>query len=404
MCAATDGTTGTSISGLRCRGCDSTFGTELTTFPCPECGGILDPTYDYDDLDIEPRDWAERSGSMWQYRELLPVSDPAAIVSMGEGATPLVEAPVLADELGVCDLLFKDEGQNPTNTFKDRGQSAAVSMAAEQDTETVALPSAGNAGHSASAYAARAGMDCHVFLNHQAGDVKQDMVRVHGANLHLQEGKIGDAGAAFREAKAEHGWYSVATFETPYRHEGKKTMGFEIFEALDWETPDHIVYPTGGGVGLIGIWKGYQQLRDLGWLDDDPPALHVAQTEGAAPVVEAIHADAERHDPWADPDSVAKGVEIPDPGASPWMLDAVDESGGTGVAVSDDEAKDAALTAARLAGVEMCVTSAVAYAGTKQLAERGVFEADDTVVVINTGAGCKTASYLGAAARLRRRE
>jgi threonine synthase len=397
--AIDDDTTGSCLSHLRCRDCTEHFDTDLTTFPCPSCGGILDPVYDYDALALRPETVERRQGSMWAYRELLPVSDPDAIVSMGEGATPLVDAPRLADALGVDALMLKDEGQNPTNTFKDRGQSAAVSMAREQGVETVALPSAGNAGQSASAYAARAGMDCHVFLNHQAGEVKKDFVRVHGANLHLQAGKIGDASASFSEKKAEHGWYSVATFETPYRHEGKKTMGFEISEALDWTSPDHIVYPTGGGVGLIGIWKAYQELRDLGWVDDEPPALHVAQTTGAAPVVEAIHSGAAGHDPWDDPKSIAKGVEIPDPGASPWMLEAVQQSGGTGVAVNDEAATEAALTVARHAGVEMCVTSAVAYAGTEALAERGVIDSDDRVVVINTGAGCKTASHLGGAAR-----
>jgi threonine synthase len=352
--------------------------------------GILDPQYEYDELDLVPEDWEERSGSMWKYRELLPVQDRSGIVSMGEGTTPLVDAPELAEAFGVGRVRIKDEGQNPTNTFKDRGQAVAISRANEQDIDTVALPSAGNAGQSASAYAARAGMDCHVFLNHQAGDLKQTMVRVHGAQLHLCDGKIDDAGAAFADARARHDWYSVATFQTPYRHEGKKTMGFEMFEALDWTTPDHIVYPTGGGVGLIGIWKAYQQLRELGWLAVDPPALHVAQTEGAAPVVEAIRAGADEHERWDDPETMARGVEIPDPGASPWMLEAVSETGGQGVAVSDTDAIESALDTARTAGVEMCVTSAVAMAGARELATRDVLGPDDDVVVINTGAGCKT--------------
>ena len=224
------------------------------------------------------------------------------------------------------------------------------------------------------------------------------MVRAHGATLHLSEGKIGDAGAAFQAARERHGWYSVKTFETPYRHEGKKTMGYEIFEAFDLGTPDHIVYPTGGGVGLIGIWKAYRELRELGWVEEEPPALHVAQTTGAAPVVEAIEASASEHTAWEDPESIARGVEIPDPGASPWMLDAVFESGGTGVAVSDDDAIEAALTMARRGGPEMCVTSAVAFAGAVELAEEGVFGPDESVVVINTGAGCKTPGKLDAAA------
>jgi len=352
---------------LACRSCSETYDGSLTDFPCPNCRGILDPQYDYGAVAATPEEWASRSGSMWKYHELLPVTEREAVVTMGEGATPLVDCPRLADRIGVGSLAVKDEGQNPTNTFKDRGQAAAISRATQQGADTVALSSAGNAGQSASAYAARAGIDCHVFLNHQAGAVKKQLVRAHGATLHLSE--------------------------------GKKTMGYELFEAFGWESPDHVVYPTGGGVGLIGIWKAYRELSELGWVEDGSPALHVAQTTGAAPVVEAIEAGADEHTPWEDPDSVARGVEIPDPGASPWMLEAVSESGGTGVAVSDEDAVEAALTMARRGGPEMCVTSAVAFAGAMALAADGVFGPEESVVVLNTGAGCKTPGKLGAAAR-----
>jgi len=393
--------TNSAVSHLACRSCGVTYDLDVTDFPCRECAGILDVRYDYDAVTVTGEEWAARNEGMWSYRELLPVQDASAIVSMGEGGTPLVEGGRLSETLDLGRLWFKDEGQNPTNTFKDRGQSAAISCANEQGTQTVALPSAGNAGQSASAYAARAGMACHVFLNHQAGDVKKDLVRAHGAELHLQEGKIGDAGAAFAEAREREGWYSLKTFETPYRHEGKKTMGYELFEAFEWNAPEHVVYPTGGGVGLIGIWKAYRELERLGWMDE-PPQLHVAQTTGAAPVVEAINRGDSEHESWSEPETAARGVEIPDPGASPWMLEAVRESGGTGVAVTDEEAFDAALSAARLAGIEMCVTSAVALAGAKRLAGEGRFGPDEDVVIVNTGAGCKTAAMLGSYARRER--
>ena len=392
-------TTGSAVTHIACRDCGETYDLDLTEYPCPDCGGILDPQYDLDAVDVDRDEVEARSGSMWAYRELLPIRDDDAIVSMGEGDTPLIECPTLADRLGVDRLLVKDEGQNPTNTFKDRGQAAAMSGAVERGAEVVGLPSAGNAGQAASAYAGRAGLPCHVFLNHQAGEVKKNLVRAHGADLHLVDGKITDAGAAFNEARAENGWYSVATFQTPFRHEGKKTMGHEIFADLGWETPDEIVYPTGGGVGLIGIWKAYLELTELGWLDAEAPRLTVAQSEGAAPVVEAIRERRERHEPWESPDSIAKGVEIPDPGASPWMLEAVSESGGAGVAVSDSDAIDAALEMARSDGVEMCVTSAVAMAGAMARADEGAYDADETLVVINTGAGCKTHERLGERAR-----
>lgn len=393
--------TNTVVTNLECYSCGHEFDIDHTTFPCPDCGGILDPQYDYTALDVTRDEVEHRRGSMWKYRELLPIRDPDSIVSLGEGTTPMISCPQLAEELGVARLLVKDEGQNPTNTFKDRGQSAAISAAKEQGATAVALPSAGNAGQSASAYAARAGMDCHVYLNHQAGSVKKDLVEAHGATLHLTDGKIGNAGAAFSKAVEEEGYYSVATFQTPFRHEGKKTMGLELFEDMNWSTPDEIIYPTGGGVGLIGIWKAYEELTELGWLNDTPPRMTVAQSSGVAPVVEAIENGADRHVAWENPESIARGVEIPDPGASPWMLDAVYKSNGAGVASSDEEAVAAALKMARSDGIEMCVTSAVALAGAIKRANKGDFDADDEIVVINTGAGCKSASQLGAAARER---
>lgn len=391
--------TGSVVTHIECRDCGSEYGLDITAFPCQNCGGILDPQYDLNALDIDRSDWERRSGSVWQYRELLPVRDQDAIISMGEGGTPMVSCPTLADAIGVNELLVKDEGQNPTNTFKDRGQTVAISAANEQEVDTVTLPSAGNAGQSASAYAARAGMDCHVFLNYQAGDIKKDLVEAHGAELHLVEGAIDSAGSACTEAIEDNGWYTVATFQTPFRHEGKKTMGYEIYENLGWSTPDEIIYPTGGGVGLIGIWKAYTELRELGWVTDDPPGLTVAQADGAAPVVRAIHHDADEHEPWKEPDSAAKGVQIPDPGASPWILDAVSESGGTGVAVSDQEAIEAAVEMAQQDGIEMCVTAAVALAAAIKRGENGAYDGDEQVVVTNCGAGVKTPAMLGEAAR-----
>lgn len=387
--------TKSAITHLACYDCGETYDLDLREGPCRECNGILDTVYDLDRLSIDREELGTRSGSMWKYRELLPIRDDSAIVTMGEGATPLIECPRLAARMDVDRVLLKDEGQNPTNTFKDRGQSTAISGAVERGAETVALASAGNAGQSASAYAARAGLDCHVFLNHQAGATQQGLVRAHGAELHLVEGKITAAGAALREAVSASEWTSVSTFQTPFRHDGKKTMGYEIFEELGWSTPDEIVYPTGGGVGLIGIWKAYQEAVELGWIPADPPRLTVAQSEGAAPVVDAIERGADAHEPWQNPESIANGVEIPDPGASPWILEAVNATGGGGVAVPDDAAIEAAVEMARSDGVEMCVTSAIALAGAIERAERGAYDDDETVVVLNTGAGCKDAAFLG---------
>lgn len=388
--------TNSAISHVECRDCRQTYGLDLTEFPCQECGGILDPQYDYDSVEITRDDVEDRDGSMWKYKELLPIQDDANIVSLGEGNTPIIDCPDLADEMGVARVTIKDESQNPTNTFKDRGASASISGASEQDIEEVAIPSAGNAGQAAAAYTAQAGIDCHVFLNYQSSDIQKTLVKAHGAKLHLVDGKLEKAGERFSELREENGWYTVATFQTPFRHEGKKTMGFEICEQFDWGGPDEIFYPTGGGVGLIGIWKAYQELRELDWLDaEEPPSLNVVQASGCAPVVKAIKDGADEHTPWQCPESIGRGIEVPDPGASPWILEAVNETDGTGVVVNDEEALEGALTSAQKGGVEMCVEPGAAMAGAIKLADEGDLDPDDEILIINTGAGNKASGSLG---------
>ncbi|RQG94187.1 threonine synthase [Natrarchaeobius chitinivorans] len=385
------------FDGYRCFSCKSEFDPTLTSYPCPSCGGILDPKYRYDDVAVDRSDWNRRCGSMWQFGELLGVENSADIVSAGEGGTPLVNCPRLANRIGVGRLFLKDEGQNPTNTFKDRGQSAAISVANAHDVGAVGIPSAGNDGQSASFYSARAGIDCEVFMSDQADQLKKDLVKLHGATLHLLEGDISEASAAFEEAK-EQGLHSVSTYQTPHKHDGMKTMTFEIASALDWTMPDHVVYPTGSGTGLLGLWKGYRELDELGWLEDSsPPAMTVSQSDGAAPIVRALEAGADEHTPWSNPESIAKGIEIPNPKSSALVIERVRRSGGYGVAVPDEAALDAALEVARTDGVEMSIESAVALAGTIALAEDGEFTEDDDVVVINTGGGCKTPRKLAAA-------
>ncbi|MGB9963572.1 threonine synthase [Halobacterium hubeiense] len=382
------------FEGLRCVDCEATFDAAEATHRCPDCGGILDPTYDYDALDVTRATFeSRRFDSMWRYEELLPFARESA-VSMGEGATALVECPTLADEMGVGEVYLKDEGRNPTGTFKDRGQTVAVTAAAQHGASDVALASAGNAGQSAAAYAGRAGIDSHVFLPSRSGFANKAMVNVHGGDMTIVEGRIGDAGAAFDDAMDEYDdWYSVQTFETPYRHEGKKTMYYETAEQLDWETPDHVVYPTGGGVGLVGMHKAAKELRDLG-LADDLPKLYAAQAEGCAPIVRAFQEGRDVHEPWDTPDTICGGIEIPDPGASPLVLEALRESDGGAVATSDEEILDAATTVAAHEGLEMGATCAAAASGASALADDGAFGEDDTVVVLNTGSANKDADVL----------
>ncbi|WP_336037116.1 threonine synthase [Halobacterium yunchengense] len=382
------------FEGLRCVDCEATFDPDAATHRCPDCGGVLDPTYDYDALDVDRGTFAgRRFDTMWRYEELLPFTAESA-VSMGEGGTPLVECPTLADELGVGEVYVKDEGRNPTGTFKDRGQSVAVTAAARHGAGDVALASAGNAGQSAAAYAGRAGIDSHVFLPSRAGFANKAMVNVHGGDMTIVEGRIGDAGAAYEHAMGGHeDWYSVQTFVTPYRHEGKKTMYYETVEQLDWEVPDRVVYPTGGGVGLVGMHKAAEEFRDLG-LTDGLPAMYAAQADGCAPVVRAFEEGRDVHEPWDAPDTICGGIEIPDPGASPLVLDALRESGGGAVATSDEEILDAGTRVAAHEGLEMGATCAAAASGAWALAEDGEFGPDDTVVVLNTGTANKDADVL----------
>jgi threonine synthase len=383
------------LRGLECLDCEELFDPAAETGRCPDCGGILDPVYDYGAVSLSLDDGAV--GSMWRYDDVLPFpADVAA--TLAEGGTPLVPAPTLAASWDVGEVWIKDEGRNPTGTFKDRGQTVAVTAAVEHGAEDVALASAGNAGQAAAAYAATAGVDAHVFLPERAGFTQKAMVEVHGGDLTVADpmkgdSQIGDAGGALETALAEHDWHPVQTFVTPYRHEGKKTMGYEILEQLDWEVPDGVVYPTGGGVGLVGIHKAARELRELGYVEE-LPGMYAAQSTGCAPIVDAYEAGHERHEPWDDVETICGGIAIPDPGASDIVLDAIRESDGGAVATDDDDILDAALEVARRVGVEMPPTCASAVSGAAQLAAEREFGPDDTVVILNTGAGNKDADVL----------
>jgi threonine synthase len=381
--------------GLDCIDCGERFDAETATHRCPDCGGILDPAYDYDEIDVRRDDFeGERFDSLWRYDALLPFPRDSA-VSIGEGATPLVECPSLADAMGVGEVYIKDEGHNPTGTFKDRGQTGAVTAAAQHGADTIALNTAGNAGQAAAAYAAQADMDAHVWLAERAGYTQKAMIEVHGGHLHVVEGEITDAGAAYSERIEQEDWYSTKTFVTPYRHETKKTMLFETVEQLDWDVPDAVVYPTGGGVGLVGMHKGATEFRDLG-LTDELPGMYVAQAAGCAPVVEAWEEGKSIHEAWGDENitTVLNGIAVPDPGASPLILDALAESDGGAVATEDEAILDAAVEIARTEGVEMGATCAAAASGAFELAEQGELGEDDTVVLLNTGAGNKDVDTL----------
>jgi threonine synthase len=353
---------------------------------CPDCGGILQVTTDLDAVDLTPATLADRPFSgIERYADLLPTGP---LVTMAEGATPLVAAPDLADDLGVERVLLKDEGRNPTNAVTDREMALGITAARDAGAETVALPSTGDSAQSAAAYAARAGIDLEAFVPSRATFLTKALINVHGGALSVTGGRLPDAEAAFADAIAEQSWHSLAPFETPYRQAGLRTLAYELAEQLEWTVPDAIVYPTGTGMGPVGIEQGLADLRALGWIDDTPQ-LFAAQASGCAPIVRAWEAGADDHEPWDHPDTICGGIEVPDPTGSRLVLDALEVTDGGAVATEDDAILDAATTVAQTAGIEMSATAGAAASGARELADRGAFDADDTVVLVNTAAGAK---------------
>ncbi len=376
------------FDGLRCLGCDATFPANEAAGRCSDCGGVLDPQYEYDEIDLDRETLDNRTDrTQWRYRELLPFT-PESAISLDEGGTPLVECPRLADELDVGRVLVKDDGRLPTGSTADRGQSLALTAAVEHGETDVALPSPGASAQSAAAYAARAGLDSHSFVPSRTPFTNKAMINVHGGDMNVIGGRFGDAVEAFEDAIAEESWHSLAAFDTPYRHEGQKTTLFEIIEQLDWTLPDAIVAPTGTGLSIVGLHKAARELRELE-LVDDLPALYAAQAAGCAPFVEAWGAEESEITPIELPDTICGELEIPDPNGSAHVLDALAATDGGAVSVEDPEILESAVTAASSEGLEVGTSTGAALGGTWRLAERDVLGEDDCVVVLNTGAGSK---------------
>jgi threonine synthase len=338
---------------------------------------------------------AHRAWDLWRYAEILPVRDPAFRLTLGEGGTPLLRAPRLGGELGLSRLLVKDEGKNPTGSFKARGLCAAVSRAAELGAPALAIPSAGNAASAMAAYAARAGLPAHVVM---PDDVPVAMVAectVYGATVTLIPGLINDAGRAVREGAAHHGWWDVSTLKEPYRAEGKKTMGIELAEQLGWRVPDAIVYPTGGGTGIVGMWKAFAELETMGLIGTKRPKMIVVQAEGCAPIVKAF-ASGERHAPlWEGAQTVAPGLRVPIAIGDYLILDAVRASGGTALTVSDAELIAGMHRLARTEGIFVSPEAGAAVVAAERLRAEGFFGQDDEVVLFATGSGLKHVDMIG---------
>jgi len=332
-----------------------------------------------------------RQPTLWRYRELLPLDSPDDIVTLGESATPLIEAPTLGQQVGLHKLFIKDEGLLPTGTFKARGAAVGVSRARELEVTAIALPTAGNAGAAWAAYGARAGIGVVVVMPADTPEVIRRETATYGARVYLVDGSIADAAKAVREAAyaTEHGAVDVSTLREPYRIEGKKTMGFELAEQLGWRVPDVVVYPTGGGVGLIGMWKAFQELAAIGWIEPKLPRFVSVQSTGCAPIVKAFDEGREESEPWPDPRTIASGLRVPKALGDFLVLRALRESNGTAVGVDDDEIRETIGLIATDEGVLACPEGAAGVAAAYRLRQRGWLDEHDEVVVFNTGSGLK---------------
>ncbi len=368
---------------------------------CARDGGPLLVRYDLRRVHdaVQAEELRTRAATIWRYRELLPVESDANIVTLGEPMTPLLAAPRLGGAIGVAGLMVKDEGLLPTGTFKARGAAVGVTRARELGVRTIALPTAGNAGAAWAAYGARARIRVVVVMPETTPLVIQRETAAYGADVWLVPGSIADAGAVVKRACAEHGWYDASTLKEPYRIEGKKTMGFEVAEQLEWTLPDVIVYPTGGGVGLIGMWKAFAELREIGWLRANATTRFVvAQATGCAPIVRAFADGADESVPWPDPTTFAAGIRVPKALGDFIVLRALRESGGAAVAVDDGAIAAHMRLAGENEGMLVCPEGAAALAATARLRADGWIRAGERVVVFNTGSGLKYAESLQGAA------
>lgn len=330
-----------------------------------------------------------RPPTLWRFGELLPVRDPQYITTLGEGGKPVLKLDQLGQELNLNQVYIKDEGQNPTGSFKALGLSAAVSRARELGVTEFVIPTAGNAGGALAAYAARAGLKAHVYMPQDAPLVNITEVQMMGANLHLVNGLINDAG---REAAADGkrgGWFDVSTLKEPYRLEGKKVMGYELALAFNWELPDVVIYPTGGGTGLIGMWKAFDEMEELGWIGSKRPRMVAVQSDGCAPVIKAFHEGAEATDAWEDAATFAGGLRVPVAVGGRLMLSALRESDGTAVAVPDRRLFEAQKQLARSEGMFVSLETAATLAALQDLVAQDWVHPDEKVVLFNTGSGLK---------------
>jgi threonine synthase len=376
---------------LECSWCAATYDHHQLLNLCPACGKPLLCRYDVAAARVSftREALATRPAKLWRYAEMLPVQDEAYRFTLGEGYTPLLHLKSLGAALGLDALYAKDEGINPTGSFKARGLALAVSRAAELGVKAVAIPSAGNAGSATAAYAARAGLPAYVFLPRDVPPAFLAEIRALGAEITLVEGLITDCARLVREGANEGRWFDLSTLKEPYRVEGKKTMGYELAEQMNWQLPDVILYPTGGGTGIVGIWKAFAEMEALGWIGPERPRMVSVQSAGCAPIVRAFEQDAEFAEPWQNAATIADGLRVPAAIGDFLILRAVRESGGTALAVSDDELRGAQLDIGRREGMFVSPEAAATVAALRHLVQSGQIRPDERVVLLITGNGLK---------------
>ena len=379
------------VTHLECAACGLRHEARRLHNLCTQCGKPLLVRYDLKRAaaSLTKESLADREPDLWRYREVLPVEHDENIVNLGEGFTPLVHASRLGAQLGLSQLYIKDEGQNPTQSFKARGMAAAVSMAKELGATKLAVPSAGNAAGALAAYAARAGLEAFIFMPNDTPRANVIECEQTGAQVTLMDGLITDCGAEVARRKEAEGWFDVSTLKEPYRIEGKKTMGYELAEQFDWELPDVIIYPTGGGTGLIGMWKAFDEMEQMGWIGSKRPRMVTVQASGCAPIVRAFEEGKRFADEFPNAETTASGLRVPRAIGDFLILDALRASGGTAIAVTDKELIDATRVIGAAEGIFCAPEGAACLPALKKLLADDSVKPDERVVLFNTGSGVK---------------
>ncbi len=385
------------MTHLECSLCNRKYAAGRIWNLC-ECGGPLLVRYDLVRLRAawSLDSFASAPNSMWRYAPALPIEHETSIISLGEGMTPIQPARRTGKRIGAPELTVKDEGLNPTGSFKARGLSCAISMCVELGIRKLAIPSAGNAASALAAYAAAAGIEAHIFMPRDVPQSNFIECKAYGAHVTLVDGLISDCARIVAERKNAEGWFDVSTLREPYRLEGKKTMGYELAEQLGWELPDAVLYPTGGGVGIIGMWKAFAEMEALGWIGPKRPKMIAVQAQGCQPIVRALAENAERSRFWEGAATVASGLRVPKPLGDFLVLQAVRESGGTAVAVPDAALIDAGIRLAAEDGLFVAPEGAACVSAAERLIREGFLKADDRILIYNTGSGLKYLEAYGA--------